>query len=178
MKITFVGAGSTVFAKTLLGDLMSFPEFSDGATIALTDIDEERLRSSASVARKIVDAVGANVRVQSTLERRVALDGADYVVTMMQVGGYRPATVTDFEVPKRFGLRQTIGDTLGIGGSCAASGRSRSCWTSAATWRTSARTPTFSSTSIRWQCSPGPSRVRARFALSACATPFRGRQAT
>jgi alpha-galactosidase len=116
MKITFVGAGSTVFAKTLLGDLMSFPELSDGATIALTDIDEERLRSSASVARKIVDAVGANVRVQSTLERRVALDGAGYVVTMMQVGGYRPATVTDFEVPKRFGLRQTIGDTLGIGG--------------------------------------------------------------
>ena len=86
MKITFVGAGSTVFAKTLLGDLMSFPELSDGATIALTDIDEERLRSSASVARKIVDAVGANVRVQSTLERRVALDGADFVVTMMQVG--------------------------------------------------------------------------------------------
>ena len=116
MRITFVGAGSTVFAKTLLGDLMSFPELSDSTTIALTDIDEERLRSSESVARKIVDAVGANVRVESTLERRVALDGADYVVTMMQVGGYRPATVTDFEVPKRFGLRQTIGDTLGIGG--------------------------------------------------------------
>src|SRR5215204_5064745 len=156
MKITFVGAGSTVFAKTLLGDLMSFPELTDSATIALTDIDEERLRSSASVARKIVDAVGANVRVQSTLERRVALDGADYVVTMMQVGGYRPATVTDFAVPKRFGLRQTIGDTLGIGGIMRGLRTIPVVLDVCATWRMSARTPTFSSTSIRWQCSPGP----------------------
>jgi len=115
MKIALVGAGSTVFAKTIIGDLLSFPELRD-STIALMDIDAERLRVSDAVARKIADALGATPRIEATLDRRTALEGCDYVVTMMQVGGYRPATVTDFEVPKRFGLRQTIGDTLGIGG--------------------------------------------------------------
>jgi alpha-galactosidase len=116
MKVAFVGAGSTVFARTLIGDLLGFPELADGATLALTDIDEERLRTSEIVARQIADSLSANARLEATLDRRAALDGADYVITMMQVGGYRPATVTDFELPKRFGLRQTIGDTLGIGG--------------------------------------------------------------
>lgn len=116
MKIAFVGAGSTVFAKALIGDLIGHPELADRATIALMDIDEERLRSSEIVAQRIVDTSGADARVEATLDRRTALDGADYVITMIQVGGYRPATVTDFEVPKRFGLRQTIGDTVGIGG--------------------------------------------------------------
>jgi alpha-galactosidase len=115
MKVTFVGAGSTVFAKTLIGDLLSFPELS-GTTIALMDIDLERLRTSELVARKLAEAAGAAATVEATMDRRVALDGADYVITMFQVGGYRPATVTDFELPKRVGLRQTIGDTLGIGG--------------------------------------------------------------
>jgi alpha-galactosidase len=116
MKIALVGAGSTVFARTLIGDVLSFPELASGTTVALMDIDEERLRASEMMARRIVDAVGANAIVDATLDRRSALDGADYVITMMQIGGYRPATVTDFELPKRFGLRQTIGDTLGIGG--------------------------------------------------------------
>jgi alpha-galactosidase len=116
VKVAFVGAGSTVFAKTLIGDLLSYPELADGTTLALMDIDQERLETSEIVTRGIVDAVGANTRVEGTLDRREALAGADYVLTMMQVGGYRPATVTDFELPKRFGLRQTIGDTLGIGG--------------------------------------------------------------
>ena len=115
VKVTLVGAGSTVFAKTLIGDVLSFPEFRD-ATVALTDIDAERLLTSEVVARRLADSHGANARVEATADRRAALDGADYVITMFQVGGYRPATVTDFEVPKRFGLRQTIGDTLGIGG--------------------------------------------------------------
>ncbi len=79
------------------------------------DVDEERLRVSELVTRRIVEALGANTSVEATLDRRAALDGADYVITMMQVGGYRPATVTDFELPKRFGLGQTIGDTVGIG---------------------------------------------------------------
>jgi alpha-galactosidase len=116
LKAALVGAGSTVFAKTLIGDLLSVPELARGTTVALMDIDEERLRTSELMARGIVDALGVKANVEATLDRREALDGAGYVITLMQVGGYRPATVTDFEVPKRFGLRQTIGDTLGIGG--------------------------------------------------------------
>jgi alpha-galactosidase len=112
MKVAFIGAGSTVFAKTLIGDLFSFPELADRAVLSLHDIDEERLRVSELMARRIADPA----RVEATLDRRQALDGADYVITMFQVGGYRPATVTDFELPKQFGLRQTIGDTLGTGG--------------------------------------------------------------
>src|SRR5436309_2864247 len=76
------------------------------------DIDEDRLRAT----ERMTSTAGPDVTVEATLDRRAALDGADYVLTMFQVGGYRPATVTDFDVPKRFGLRQTIGDTLGIGG--------------------------------------------------------------
>jgi alpha-galactosidase len=112
VKVTLIGAGSSVFARTLVGDLLSYPALADGLTIALMDIDPERLRAS----ERLVDAFGADVTVEATLDRRAALKGADYVLAMFQVGGYRPATVTDFEVPKRFGLRQTIGDTLGIGG--------------------------------------------------------------
>jgi alpha-galactosidase len=113
MKVAFIGAGSTVFAETLIGDLLSFPELADDLTLALMDIDEERLRTSEVVARRLA---GAGVRVDATLDRRAALDCADYVVTMIQVGGYRPATGVDFDAPKRFGLRQTIGDTIGVGG--------------------------------------------------------------
>ena len=115
-KIAFIGAGSTEFAQKLTVDLLSFPELADGMTLALMDVDPERLRVSEVVVRGIAERLGAKARIEATLERRAALDGAGYVVTMMQVGGYRPATVTDFEVPKRFGLRQTIGDTLGVGG--------------------------------------------------------------
>jgi alpha-galactosidase len=116
MKVTLIGAGSTVFAKNLIGDLLSLPEFASGTTVSLMDIDEERLRTSEIVASRIADVLGVDTRIEATSDRRAALDGADHVFTLMQVGGYRPATVTDFELPKRFGLRQTIGDTLGIGG--------------------------------------------------------------
>jgi alpha-galactosidase len=114
-KITFIGAGSTVFARRLLTDLLSFPELA-GCEIALTDINPERLRTSEIVAHKVAEALGARPTVTATTDRRAALDGAAYALCMVQVGGYRPATVIDFEVPKRFGLRQTIADTLGIGG--------------------------------------------------------------
>jgi alpha-galactosidase len=110
VKVTLIGAGSTVFARTLIADLLSFPELADDLTIALMDIDEERLRVTER------GASGLGARVEASLDRRAALDGSDYVLTMFQVGGYRPATVIDFEVPKQFGLRQTIGDTVGIGG--------------------------------------------------------------
>jgi alpha-galactosidase len=116
MKVTLIGAGSTVFARTLIGDLLSVRELGNGTTVSLMDIDAERLHTSETMARRIVHTLGVDARIEATLDRRAALDGADYVFTLMQVGGYRPATVTDFELPKRFGLRQTIGDTLGIGG--------------------------------------------------------------
>ncbi len=115
-KVAFIGAGSTVFTRNLVGDLAGTPELADTTTIALMDIDAERLRASELVARRLVERRGAGARGEATLDRAAALDGADYVVTSFQVGGYRPATVVDFDVPKRFGLRQTIGDTLGVGG--------------------------------------------------------------
>ncbi|HEY8409168.1 MAG TPA: alpha-glucosidase/alpha-galactosidase [Gaiellaceae bacterium] len=115
-KVAFIGAGSTVFARNLTVDLLSFDALRDSTELALMDIDEERLRISESVARRVADHLGGDTKITATTDRRVALDGADYVVTMMQVGGYRPATITDFDVPKRFGLRQTIADTLGVGG--------------------------------------------------------------
>lgn len=114
-KIAFVGAGSTVFAKNLLGDILSFPELSS-ADIRLFDIDATRLEVTQNVAQRVAQTVGAKPTVTATLEREKALEGADFVINMIQVGGYKPATVTDFEIPKRHGLRQTIADTLGIGG--------------------------------------------------------------
>lgn len=114
-KITFVGAGSTVFAKNLLGDILSIPALAE-SEIALFDIDAERLHTSEIVAGKTAAAVGALPTITATLDRREALADADHVITMFQVGGYEPSTVVDFDVPKRFGLRQTIADTLGVGG--------------------------------------------------------------
>jgi len=115
MKIAFIGAGSTVFMKNLIGDALSYPALS-GATVALMDIDAKRLAESELVARKIVAALEVPARVVATMDRAAALDGADFVICAFQIGGYRPCTVTDFEVPKAYGLRQTIADTLGIGG--------------------------------------------------------------
>ena len=114
-KITFIGAGSTVFAKNLIGDILSYPELAE-STITLYDIDAERLRTSEIVARKLAQAFDAHPTIEVTTDRCVALEGADYAIAMFQVGGYRPATVIDFEIPKRYGLEATIADTLGVGG--------------------------------------------------------------
>ncbi len=114
-KIALIGAGSTVFAKNLLGDILSFPELSD-STISLFDIDPARLRTSQAVAHKVADALDVKPTIEATEDRRKALDGADYAIAMFQIGGYKPGTVIDFEVPKKYGLRQTIADTLGVGG--------------------------------------------------------------
>jgi alpha-galactosidase len=114
-KITFIGAGSTVFARNLMGDILSFPELA-GATLSLHDTDAERLHTSEKVAHKLAAALDARPKIETSSDRRAALDGADYAICMIQVGGYRPGTVTDFEIPKKYGLRQTIADTLGIGG--------------------------------------------------------------
>ncbi len=118
-KITFMGAGSTIFAKNVLGDSMLTPSLRD-AHIALYDVDSKRLRES----KKMLDTINANVnKRRATItahlgvkNRRAALRGASYVVNAIQIGGYEPSTVIDFEIPKRYGLRQTIADTLGIGG--------------------------------------------------------------
>ncbi len=113
--VAFIGAGSTVFAKNLIGDILTFPELAD-STIRLMDIDPERLNTTRLVTERIARAVGAHPKIEATLDRRTALKGADYVITMFQIGGYKPSTVIDFEIPKQYGLRQTIADTLGIGG--------------------------------------------------------------
>ncbi|MFJ5293278.1 MULTISPECIES: alpha-glucosidase/alpha-galactosidase [unclassified Streptomyces] len=113
-KIAFIGAGSVVFTQGLLADLFAFPELTD-VHIALHDIDAERLATADGAARHIAAERGAAPRITSHAERRAALDGADFVINIVQVG-MGEATRTDFEVPARYGLRQTIGDTLGIGG--------------------------------------------------------------
>lgn len=118
-KITFMGAGSSVFVKNICGDSMLCPSLHD-AHFALYDIDPKRLRES----KKMLECLNTNInegRAKITAHlgsdnRKAALKGANYVINAIQVGGYEPATVIDFEIPKKYGLRQTIGDTLGIGG--------------------------------------------------------------
>lgn len=114
-KIAFMGAGSTVFAKNVLGDCMLTPALKD-AHIALYDIDLERLKDSENMLHNINANHGGHANITAYTDRKKALDRADYVVNAIQVGGYEPCTVTDFEIPKKYGLRQTIADTLGIGG--------------------------------------------------------------
>ncbi len=118
MKITFMGAGSTVFAKNVLGDVMLTPSLRE-CEIALYDIDPKRLDESFSMLENLnqnCNAGRANICRYTRDMRKDALRGADFVINAIQVGGYEPCTVTDFEIPKKYGLRQTIGDTLGIGG--------------------------------------------------------------
>ncbi len=114
-KIAFIGAGSTVFMKNIVGDLLHKPALS-GATIALMDVDPKRLEESALVARKLAATLGAKAKIETHTNQRRALDGADFVIVAFQIGGYKPCTVTDFDVPRKYGLRQTIADTLGVGG--------------------------------------------------------------
>lgn len=118
-KITFMGAGSTVFAKNILGDVMSTEPLKD-SEIALYDINSDRLEESRLMVENLNNSINAGrCRVSVHLgepERLNALKGADFVVNAIQVGGYEPSTVIDFEIPKKYGLRQTIADTLGIGG--------------------------------------------------------------
>jgi alpha-galactosidase len=114
-KITFIGAGSTVFAKNVLGDCILTPALKE-SEIALYDIDMERLKDSENMLNNINNNHGGHAKIIAYSDRREALRGADYVVNAIQVGGYDPCTIIDFEVPKKYGLRQTIADTLGIGG--------------------------------------------------------------
>ncbi|MDF2963231.1 MAG: melA2 [Paenibacillus sp.] len=114
-KITFLGAGSTVFAKNVLGDCMMTPAL-QGFELALFDINPERLKDSENMLNNLKVSTGSTCVVKAYSDRKEALRGAKYVVNAIQVGGYDPCTITDFEIPKKYGLRQTIADTLGIGG--------------------------------------------------------------
>ncbi len=113
-RIAFIGAGSVVFTKNLLGDILERPELR-GVEIALHDIDEDRLATAEAMAGYVARERAASPAISAHLDRRAALDGADYVLNMVQIGGHA-ATLLDFEIPARYGLRQTIADTLGVGG--------------------------------------------------------------
>ena len=119
LKITFLGAGSTVFAKNVLGDVMC-TEVLRECEIALYDIDAKRLQESKQILSTINSNINDNRAVIKTFlgveNRKAALHGATFVVNAVQIGGYEPCTIIDFEIPKKYGLQQTIGDTLGIGG--------------------------------------------------------------
>ena len=101
-----IGAGSVVFARTLMSDILSLPELST-SQIALHDIDARRLETAAMMVRSVAKSVGAKPTIEATLDRRAALRGADYVINAIQVGGH-DATLKDFEIPKKYGLKQTI----------------------------------------------------------------------
>ena len=118
MKLTFMGAGSTIFARNVIGDCMCAEPLRD-SLFALYDIDPVRLSESLTILEAMRDALHCKARFECYLgpeQRKAALSGADFVVNAIQVGLYDPCTIIDFEVPKKYGLRQTIGDTLGIGG--------------------------------------------------------------
>ena len=116
VKICFIGAGSTIFAKNVLGDAMLTSSLQD-AEIALYDIDENRLNESELMLQTINKNSNQNrAKIQSFSDRKEALKDANFVINAIQVGGYKPSTVIDFEIPKKYGLQQTIGDTTGIGG--------------------------------------------------------------
>ena len=119
MKITFLGAGSTIFVKNVMGDIFLCDSISD-CDVALYDIDPARLEESKLVVEGLNKKYnGGRARVSTYLgveNRKDALRGSKFVVNAVQVGLYDPCTILDFEIPKKYGLRQTIGDTLGIGG--------------------------------------------------------------
>jgi alpha-galactosidase len=112
--IAFLGAGSVVFTRELLADLLGFRDLTD-VRISLHDIDPERLETAVAIAHRTIEQMAATATVTATTDRRVVLDGADFVINTIQVGMYA-ATVLDFEIPAKYGLRQTIADTVGIGG--------------------------------------------------------------
>ncbi len=114
--VAFIGAGSTVFSRNLMSDLLAYPDLRDDLDIRLHDIDPDRLRTSEIVGHRLVETAGARAKIMATTDLRSAVEEADFVVTMFQIGGFEPATVLDFEIPERYGLQQTIADTIGVGG--------------------------------------------------------------
>jgi alpha-galactosidase len=114
IKVAMIGAGSVVFSKNLTGDILSFPEFRE-ASFSYMDIDPDRLEVGANLCRKVANTLGANPKIEATQDRRKALEGADFVINMVQIGGF-DSTLVDFEIPRKYGLNFTIADTTGPGG--------------------------------------------------------------
>lgn len=118
MKITFMGAGSTVFVRNIIGDCL-LTDCLKNSEFALYDIDESRLNESKVIVEAMNNSLGKPATIKTYLgvdNRKAALKNSAFVINAIQVGGYDPCTITDFEIPKKYGLRQTIADTLGIGG--------------------------------------------------------------
>ncbi|MGZ4108351.1 MAG: alpha-galactosidase [Actinomycetota bacterium] len=113
MKVVLNGAGSAEFTKELLGDLLGFPELA-GSTIALHDVNPDRLATGEAIARATLQALGTKARIETHTDRRAALDGADHVISMIRVGGHEGLRL-DFDIPARHGMRQAMADTLGVG---------------------------------------------------------------
>ena len=114
-KLTIIGAGSAVFTKNIVTDLLSLDSFKK-MEISLQDIDPVRLKASHDLLNVISSKLNASPKITSYTDRRKSLVGSDFVQTTIQVGGYKPSTIIDFKIPREFGLKQTIADTLGIGG--------------------------------------------------------------
>ena len=114
IKVAMIGAGSVVFSKNLTGDILSYPEFRN-ASFSYMDIDPERLEVGAALCRKVAATLGATPKIEATLDLRKALAGADFVINMVQIGGF-DSTLVDFEIPRKYGLNFTIADTTGPGG--------------------------------------------------------------
>ncbi len=115
IKLTIIGAGSSVFTKNIVSDLLHIKKFKN-MEIALVDINEHRLKVSHELLDVISAKLNAKIKIKSFTNRREALKGSDFVQSTIQVGGYKPSTIIDFEIPREYGLKQTIADTLGIGG--------------------------------------------------------------
>ena len=115
IKLTIIGAGSTVFTKKIVTDLLTLDRFKS-MNIALMDIDEGRLKTTNELINVVAQKLSAKPTIETFTDRKMALKGADFVQSTIQVGGYKPSTIIDFEIPQQFGLKQTIADTLGIGG--------------------------------------------------------------
>src|SRR6058998_675459 len=114
IKVAMIGAGSIVFSKNLTGDILSYPEFKN-ATFSYMDIDADRLEVGGNLCRKVASTLGASPQIEATLDLREALRGADFVINMVQIGGF-DSTLVDFEIPRKYGLNFTIADTTGPGG--------------------------------------------------------------
>ena len=115
IKLTIIGAGSTVFTQNIISDLLLLKEFKN-LEICLMDIDKERLEFSFKIANSIAKKLGLNNKITAQTDQKEALVNANFVITTFQVGGFKPSTLIDFEIPSKYGLNQTIGDTIGIGG--------------------------------------------------------------
>jgi alpha-galactosidase len=115
VKVAFIGAGSVQFTRNVVTDLCTYSELHGELELSLHDIDGERLGYAEALVGRVSELTGAGARITSNTDRRAALEGADFVINEIQVGGY-PATRLDFDIPAKYGLKQTIGDTIGIGG--------------------------------------------------------------